>query len=218
MQPITNKATTIALMNGFPLLLDGLAEFIKENHESVEIVSQDISVLQASERLQYQQADVLITDLCGQNETTFIGCSRLLDLCATLPRLRVLVYTHCKESDVLSKLAARRSISLIERSGSISRVGGYLQRFLCGEQVISPSINHLLARRPDCDFGKLHKLTRSENDVLLYLFNGLSLGQIAERKNLSVKTISAHKCNAMRKLHLANDSELFSLRNSFTFL
>jgi two-component system capsular synthesis response regulator RcsB len=218
MQPITHKAIGIALMNGFPILLDGLADFIKENHENVEIISQDISMFQASERLQYQQADVLIADLYGQNETISIGCSRLLDLCSIQPRLRVLIYTHCKESDVLSKLAARSSISLIERSGSISKVGGYLTRFLSGEQVISPSINNLLVRRPDCDFGKLRKLTRSENDVLLSLLNGLSLGQIAECKNLSVKTISAHKCNAMRKLHLANDSELFSLRNSFTFL
>ncbi|WP_429621701.1 LuxR C-terminal-related transcriptional regulator [Serratia sp. 2723] len=29
-----------------------------------------------------------------------------------------------------------------------------------------------------------------------------------------MKTISAHKCNAMRKLQVKNDSELFSLRKN----
>lgn len=218
MQPVTTSKMTVALMNSFPLLLEGMAGFIKDNHENVEIVSQDISMLQVSERLQYQQVDMLIADLSGQNETAFIGCGRLLELCSAQPRLRVLIYTHCKESDVLSKLAARKNISIIERSHSLGQADYYFERFLSGEQVLSPLIENLLARRPECDFGRLNKLTRCENDVLLYLFNGLSLGQIAERKNLSVKTISAHKCNAMRKLHLANDSELFSLRNSFTYL
>lgn len=218
MQPVTKKTMTIALMNSFPLLLEGLADFIKENHADVDIISHDTSMLQVCERLQYQRADMLITDLCGQNETAFIGCGRLLELCSTMPWLRVLVYTHCKESDVLSKLAARKNVSIIESGDSIKQITHCFKMFFSGEQIFSPLIDKLLARRPECDFGRLNKLTRCENDVLLYLFNGLSLGQIAERKNLSVKTISAHKCNAMRKLHLANDSELFSLRNSFTCL
>jgi len=46
-------------------------------------------------------------------------------------------------------------------------------------------------------------------DVLKHLFHGMDLQQIAQMKQLSIKTISAHKCNAMRKLDIRTDSELF---------
>ncbi|MNI91281.1 Transcriptional activator protein BglJ [compost metagenome] len=53
------------------------------------------------------------------------------------------------------------------------------------------------------------RITRSETEVLRHLFNGMDLREIAQAKQLSIKTISAHKCNAMRKLGVKTDSELF---------
>jgi len=44
----------------------------------------------------------------------------------------------------------------------------------------------------------------------------MSLRQIAELQRRSIKTISAHKCSAMRKLQVKNDSELFSLHGNIT--
>ncbi|WP_438272349.1 helix-turn-helix domain-containing protein [Serratia fonticola] len=54
-------------------------------------------------------------------------------------------------------------------------------------------------------------LTRSERNVLIHLFSGLSMTEIAKLLNRSIKTISAHKCSIMRKLGVRNDAELYQM-------
>ncbi|MOA38536.1 putative transcription factor YjjQ [compost metagenome] len=60
-------------------------------------------------------------------------------------------------------------------------------------------------------------LTQAEHKVLEYLQQGMSVSDVADLLHRSVKTISAHKCNSMRKLGVRNDAELFQhLRSQVT--
>lgn len=70
-----------------------------------------------------------------------------------------------------------------------------------------------ISDRPDCPrCGKA--LTLREKQVLSTIRHGMCLSQVARFLSLSPKTVSAHKRNAMSKLGLQRNSELFSwLRN-----
>ncbi|MFV8869991.1 LuxR C-terminal-related transcriptional regulator [Serratia fonticola] len=61
-------------------------------------------------------------------------------------------------------------------------------------------------------------LTLCERKVLLQLLAGLSPTEIAALFHRSIKTISAHKCNGMRKLGMGSDVELFQLSPANTVL
>jgi two-component system capsular synthesis response regulator RcsB len=50
-----------------------------------------------------------------------------------------------------------------------------------------------------------------ETEVLRLMNNGLRLGEIARKMNLSPKTVSAHKLRAMGKLGARSDLELYQL-------
>jgi DNA-binding NarL/FixJ family response regulator len=52
-------------------------------------------------------------------------------------------------------------------------------------------------------------LSRRELEVFTQYASGLGVTEIARRLGRSVKTISAQKCMAMRKLSLNSDAELF---------
>jgi DNA-binding NarL/FixJ family response regulator len=52
-------------------------------------------------------------------------------------------------------------------------------------------------------------LSRRELEVFTQYASGLGVTEIAARLGRSVKTISAQKCTAMRKLALHSDAELF---------
>jgi two-component system, NarL family, captular synthesis response regulator RcsB len=212
MPSLTDKKLTLALMDSYPLAIVGLAGFITGLHESAELILQENSIAQIAERLQYQPVDLLVTELNGQNETIAEGCKVLLNLCAALPSMQVIVYTRCRQREVLRSLVMQSNISMISRSDALPQVGAFFQRVMAGERVFSPLIGSFLAHSEQSKFNRLDRLTCSENDVLTSLLNGLSLGQIAACKNRSVKTISAQKCSAMRKLKVESDSELFSLR------
>jgi len=51
-------------------------------------------------------------------------------------------------------------------------------------------------------------LSEREFQVFEMLASGESVSAIAERLNLSVKTVSTHKAHVMQKMNLANQSEL----------
>ncbi|MEL4014904.1 LuxR C-terminal-related transcriptional regulator [Dryocola clanedunensis] len=215
MQPLTQHPLTIALMDRCPLALEGLASLVSELECGDIQITQDTSLEKARERFHYQPVDLLISELNGQKETVEQGCKNLYALCQSFPHQKIIVYTLCKENEVLHKLLMLKNISMIARSDDLSMVREFIKRVIKGERVLSPAIGSALACNTISGGSSASPLTRSENDVLSYLFSGLSLSQIAERKHRSVKTISAHKCNAMRKLHVHSDSELFSLRSRF---
>ncbi|MCG5130422.1 response regulator transcription factor [Enterobacter mori] len=53
------------------------------------------------------------------------------------------------------------------------------------------------------------ELSLRESEILRLLCQGLSLTQISNKMNLSIKTVSAHKIRAMNKLDVDTDSKLF---------
>ncbi|ANS44486.1 response regulator transcription factor [Serratia inhibens] len=211
-----HQPVSIALMDGCPLTLDGLASFMGTLPTQGKIVVRETSMREAVDGVIYQQADVLIAELQGADETAAQGREMLLDLCAQLPALRVVAYTRSQSVEELALLLRQPAISIVARDDALPLVAGFFNRVLSGERVLSPQIGTCLARTSVRETTVTRELTRCESDVLAFLFNGMSLREIAELQRRSIKTISAHKCSAMRKLKVSNDSELFSLHGKIT--
>ncbi|MFC0226270.1 LuxR C-terminal-related transcriptional regulator [Serratia aquatilis] len=214
MSSLSRKPHVLALMDRSPLTLTGLSCFVDNLDVENEIVIQETSMAAVSEAILYKPVDILITELNGLNETAAQGCATLLSLSQQLPELRVIVYTRCQKGEELCQLLDTTSISMVSRGDDLRLVSEFFNRVFNGERVLSPLIGSYLARNNSDDVSSLNTLTRCENDVLTFLFNGMSLREIAELQHRSIKTISAHKCSAMRKLRVKSDSELFSLRKN----
>lgn len=60
-------------------------------------------------------------------------------------------------------------------------------------------------------------ISPKEMEVLRQLGNGNRLTDIARHMNLSIKTISAHKLRAMKKLEITSESELFQIIRKLSF-
>ena len=206
----------IALMDRCPLTLEGLASFLKTLPTQAKVVVKETSVRAVADSVVYQQADVLISEMDGEDETVAQGRETLLALCTQLPELRVIVYTRCQNAEEVGRLLNQPNISIVARDDALPLVAEFFNRVLLGERVLSTQIGAFLAPSVSGEEAATRKLTRCESDVLAFLFNGMSLRQIAELQRRSIKTISAHKCSAMRKLQVKNDSELFSLHANIT--
>lgn len=82
---------------------------------------------------------------------------------------------------------------------------------LAGECYLGPAVRTLItkaAAMQRLDFVR-SVLSRRELEVFTQYASGLGVTEIAGRLGRSVKTISAQKCTAMRKLSLNSDAELF---------
>lgn len=202
----------IALMDSSPLALGGLCYFLDSLGIAKEIVFQESSLKKVTEAFMYQSVDVLITDLYSQSETFTEGRDMILNLCTQYPNLILIVYTSCQSGEKMRQLLCEPNVSLISRSEPLRKVADSFKQALQGRRFLSQKICGYLASQNSPAELAMRKLTYSEKEVLKQLFNGMSLGEIARMRDLSIKTISAHKCNAMRKLSVKNDAELFLMK------
>ncbi len=208
---------TVALMDSHPLTLFGLSTLIKSINDDYEIVFQELSLGKMQDALMYQSVDLLVTDLQSAEEDLQKGLDTLLQMNAQFPDMTIVVYTSCHDSNVLRNLLNHYNISVIARAESLNDTEDFFRQAFDKKHVLSPKICSDLARINETHQCVTARLTRSEIDVLKHLFHGMDLQQIAQMKQLSIKTISAHKCNAMRKLDVRTDSELFlQLSTAFT--
>lgn len=209
----TDKTLKIALMDSSPLALAGLAYFVHSLGVEQEILLQETGLRKIAEALMYQTFDVLITDLYSYSENLNECRDTILNLCRLFPDLTVIVYTSCQSGEGMRSFLCEPNISLIARDDPLVKVADCFRQVLSGRRFLSHKICTYLAQQKRQVDSTARHLTFSENEVLKHLFNGMSLGQIATLKKLSIKTISAHKCNAMRKLDVKNDAGLFMLKN-----
>lgn len=213
-----DKPLRIALMDRCSLTLCGLSYFIRMLSPKNDVVLQRNSLTSIAEDLLYQQVDVLIAELSGGKDVVSQGVSQLSSLNMCMPSLHIVVYTRIKSGPTLRELAEIPKVSIVSRFESLAHLKGVFEQIFAGNQTYSPLIKSSLKQGAEqMAHSPQGTLTRRENEVLRYLFNGLTLGQIAVLQHRSIKTVSTHKCNAMRKLGAMNDFELFSLSKTITF-
>lgn len=112
------------------------------------------------------------------------------------------VLREALELDVEGVLSKRDRIDLIPVA---------IASAMAREQYVGPSVRDLLERAAREErHAHVHQvLSRREYEVISYYATGLGVTEIANLLGRSVKTISAQKCAAMKKLALTSDIELY---------
>jgi two-component system, NarL family, captular synthesis response regulator RcsB len=101
--------------------------------------------------------------------------------------------------------------ALVSKRDRIDLIPVAIMSAMAHEQYAGPIVRELLARasvEQRCEEVR-RILTRRELEVITHYASGRGVTEIATLLGRSVKTISAQKCAAMKKLSLANDVELY---------
>lgn len=203
-------STTIklAIVACSPLIRLGISQFTHDLQLGFRYVLNSGSLSGLRQKLMEASATVLIVELGGTHEQLVSTSQQLLALAEQCPRLNIVVYTACRNAVILSALNCYKQFSLIGQQETASQLRNDMMRALINGNICSPGIKACLAhaRMP-----ALAALSSTERKVLTHLFSGLSLTDIALLSHRSIKTISAHKCNSMRKLGVRTDAELFQM-------
>jgi DNA-binding NarL/FixJ family response regulator len=152
--------------------------------------------------------DVLLLDLSMPSKS---GTELIKQVKSEKPRLRVLVLSmHAEHQYAVRALKAGASGYLTKDSASTQLVSA-IRKVAAGGALISAEVAEQLAlsAMPHAAEGLPHtSLSDREYQVFRLLVSGQSVSDIAERLNLSVKTVSTHKARLMEKMGLANQTEL----------
>lgn len=205
-----NKPLHILLAEDHGIVRHGIRLAVEAAHVAhvvAEATNSDELIAAVNER----HYDAIVTDLSMPGTRTRDGIPLIDRLQRMRPDVPIIVVTAMRNAAILNKLIAKGVHGMVEKAGGIGELHSALVAVAQGRTYVSPGIEALLERMSlvGTRVGKEATLTAAELDVVrLFAHEKLTAGQIAQRLNRSVKTISAHKMRAQHKLGLASSQEL----------
>lgn len=206
---ITTSVRTI-IADDHPLVLLAI-ENLMSTYPNMEVVGRATDSSQLFAEAGRVSCDLVVMDLYMPGGTHGDGLDMVREFRARFPEVVLVVLTMETEAEALQKVIALGVGAVVSKRDRIDLIHVAIITALAHECYLGPAIRALLAdatiaRRLDY---VRQMLSRRELEVLTHYASGLGVTEIALRLGRSVKTISAQKCTAMRKLSLHTDADLF---------
>lgn len=201
----------IVLADDHPIVRSGV-RLLLENGAGIAVVVADAnSPDELLAVLDRQSCDILITDFCMPNGRIADGLNMLGLIRRRWPALPIVVLTMVVNANVLNAMLGTGVRGLLSKSDALQELELAVQAVSHHRNFISSRIQRLLgAARVDDATATYPTLSKRETEVLRLFVSGLSVSDIARQLNRSVKTISSQKVDAMSKLGLKSDLDVFS--------
>jgi DNA-binding NarL/FixJ family response regulator len=129
------------------------------------------------------------------------------------PELRILVLTGQDQAQKVHAAMRAGARGFVSTRSSTDVLEEAIRCIHLGDNFLDPRLVHAVMNFEEASDTKSWSdgLTRREREVFVELCNGLSVSAIATHLHLSIKTISSHKSNMMKKLAVSNMADLIKL-------
>jgi len=153
------------------------------------------------------EADVVILDLSmpGRN-----GLETLKDIKRLYPHLPVLVLSMHPEDQYAVRAVRAGAAGYMNKESAGDDLVTAVRKVMQGSKYISPVVAELLASFVESgNTDDAHKsLSDREYEVFISLANGMTVSQIADELNLSIKTISTYRTRILEKMRMTTNADL----------
>jgi len=197
------KKIRIVIADDHGTMREGL-RLLMNSQPDLEVVGEATDGREAIQVTRELRPDVLLMDISMPGVNGLEATKKLKELC---PDVRVLALTRHSDDGFLNQMLAAGASGYALKLRSGEDLMRAVRTVAAGETYIDPAIAGRListAGRATKKTGPAPRadLSEREEEVLRMIAWGHSNKEIASRLNLSVKTIEAHKANAMQKLNM----------------
>lgn len=196
----------IVIADDHTILREGLKQLLA-SAEGIEVVGEAVDGHAVMERVRNVEFDVLLLDLSMPGKS---GMELIRQVKSERPRLRILVLSmHAEQQYAVRAVRAGASGYLTKESAATQLVAA-IRKVAAGGAFISPEVAEQLALRamPQAEGPPHASLSDREYEVFRLLVSGKTVTDIADRLNLSVKTVSTHKARLLEKMGMATQADL----------
>jgi len=151
--------------------------------------------------------EVLLLDMSMPGKS---GIALIKQVRAEKPKLRILVLSMHEEEQYAVRALKAGAAGYMTKESAGAQLLAAIRKVAGGGAFISPAVaeQFALGAMPQTEGPPHTALSDREFQVFQMLVQGVSVSAIADRLNLSVKTVSTHKANIMQKMNMTNQSEL----------
>jgi DNA-binding NarL/FixJ family response regulator len=199
--------------------MENLRIFIADDHETVRegikliieeqpdmnVIGEANNGLDAVNRAKELQPDVIVMDVSMPELNGLKATQKLKKLC---PKIKVLTLTRHSDDAYLQQLIQAGASGYVLKQSVPAELIRAIRTVAGGNSYIDPTLTNKLfggyASRSALRGERKNELTDREAEVLRMIAWGYSNKEIAVRMDVSVKTIEAHKSNAMKKMDMSS--------------
>jgi two-component system invasion response regulator UvrY len=196
----------ILIVDDHPIVRQGLRQTLADAADVGEI-GEAANGPQALDQVRGGDWDAVVLDigLPGRG-----GLEVLKDIKHERPRLPVLILSMHPEDQYAIRALRAGAGGYLTKEAATDKLLVAIRKITTGGRFISPDLAERLAAQLATDAtGPLHaSLSDREFEVLRLIASGLSVGDIADRMSLSVKTVSTYRARILEKMRMKNNAEL----------
>ena len=184
---------------------------VLESAMNISIVAEADSPEVLLSTLRETPADLLITDFSMPSSQEADGLSLLQRIRRMYPDLPIIVLTMVGNVGVVGAILATGVRGLIDKAAGMAEISLAIQAVGQGRDYVSTTFRQsLMQSQFNPEAGSPPRLSPREVEVLRLFASGMTVSAIADRLSRSVKTVSRQKTDAMNKLGLKNDLEIYA--------
>ena len=205
----------IMIADDHSLIREGLKNLL-ELEGDIEVVAEAEDGMQCLDKLEYITPDVLLLDI---NMPKKNGLEVLRVLKDRKSKVKVLVLTVHNETEYLMKAVDIGIDGYVLKDSESSELKKSIFAIVDGETYIQPSLIPALNSKmieKDKDGAKIDLLTRRELEVLKLLAVGMYNKEVAEKLDISERTVKNHVSNIFKKIEVTDRTQaaVFAIRNN----
>ena len=203
---------TILLINEVPVILNGL-KYILHKRFVNNVFLEATSVSQAENFIGTENIDMIISELVLENKSTMgILKSTLMQF----PKTKILIFSKYMQSQKLQEFFRLGGGGYFSATcDDINELPLAVETVRSGVRYFgNHSRNALLMELINA---KERLLNNTEEIVMVYLSEGLSIKEIATKMNVSIRTIEIYRKKIQTKLQLPNTTDIvrFAVKNGY---
>lgn len=215
-------ATKLMLVDDHSIVRDGI-RLLLEQAEGLEIVDEANDGEEALEKLKAHMADAdgkaQLPDLVLMDISLpgMSGIQTTQVITKQYKQVRVLMLSMHNNEDYILRSVEAGAYGYILKDSSSDEMIKAIRTIASGEKyysspvasiILSGYMQQLKKGEKGGRAERQSKLSNKEKEILHYLVDGMSSREIAEKLQLSVRTVDNHRANMMRRLQVRNAAEL----------
>ena len=212
---LIKMAIKIMIADDHSMIREGLKSLL-ELEGDIQVVAEAEDGVDCLEKLKICTPDVLLLDI---NMPRKNGLEVLQTLKSSKSKVKVLVLTVHNEVEYLMKAVDIGVDGYILKDSESAELKKAIFSIVEGENYIQPSLIPSLNSKmieKNRDEGKIESLTKRELEVLKLLAVGMYNKEVAEKLNISERTVKNHVSNIFKNIEVTDrpQAAVFAIRNN----
>jgi DNA-binding NarL/FixJ family response regulator len=202
-QPHSTAKIRILLAEDHATVREGLKLLINER-DDMEVIDEAENGRVAAEKVEALDPDIVLMDVSMPDVNGLTATKRIK---RSSPETKILILSRHTDDGYLQQLLIAGANGYVLKQSAPAELIRAILAVAAGEGYVDTTLTNKLisgyAARTSSLRGESKKeLTARELEILRLVARGYPNKEVAERLDISIKTVEAHKSNAMRKLRM----------------